>query len=359
MAVARRVIGPRRLHRLTRCRRLHLRVIQRTNDSGRIRSRGARAGAGVGVWLLATIVLVVVVLSPWAFASVEMPGGTRMARWSAQNLQLSLLPPAWLRDTSADARVEAARTAGEHVPGRALGTDRIGRDVAARLVAGSALSLALGLSAAVVATAIGVCWGSAAAWFGGPVDAALMRTVDVLYALPSILLATLLGVAVDGFAERTLVDASPGLRLGLNLLTMLVAIAGVGWLTMSRVVRGQVLSLRERAFIEASRAAGAGSGHIFLRHLLPNLAGPVAAYAALAVPAAILSESFLSFLGIGIRDPLPSLGNLAADGLPELNLVKGRWWLLVPPCAVIALALLSLNFAADRLRDRLDPASAG
>jgi ABC-type dipeptide/oligopeptide/nickel transport system permease subunit len=311
------------------------------------------------VWLLAMIVGAVVVLSPWAFASVEMPGGARMPRWSAQNLQLSLLPPAWMRDAAADARVEAARVTGEHVPGRLLGTDRIGRDVAARLVAGSALSLALGLAAAVVATAIGVCWGAAAAWFAGPVDATLMRIVDVLYALPSILLATLLGVAVDGFAERTLGDASPGLRLALNLLTMLVAIAGVGWLTMSRVVRGQVLSLRERAFIEAARAAGAGSAHIFRKHLLPNLAGPVAAYAALAVPAAILSESFLSFLGIGIRDPLPSLGNLAADGLPELNLVKGRWWLLAPPCVVIAMALLSLNFAADRLRDRLDPASAG
>ena len=332
---------------------------QRTTSQAGLRARAAHAGAGVGVWLLATIVGVVALLSPWAFASVEMPGGARMARWSAQNLQLSLLPPVWMRDAAADARVETARVAGEHVPGRVLGTDRIGRDVAARLVAGSALSLALGLAAAVVATAIGVCWGAAAAWFAGPVDATLMRIVDVLYALPSILLATLLGVAVDGFAERTLGDTSPGLRLVLNLLTMLVAIAGVGWLTMSRVVRGQVLSLRERAFIEAARAAGAGSAHIFRKHLLPNLAGPVAAYAALAVPAAILSESFLSFLGIGIRDPLPSLGNLAADGLPELNLVKGRWWLLAPPCAVIALALLSLNFAADRLRDRLDPASAG
>jgi len=334
-------------------------VIQRTNDQSGIRSRAAHAGAGVGVWLLASIVGLVALLSPWSFARVEMPGGARMARWSAQNLQLSLLPPVWMGDVAAEARVEAARAAGEHVPGRMLGTDRIGRDVAARLVAGSALSLALGRAAAVVATAIGVCWGSAAAWFAGPVDAALMRIVDVLYALPSILLATLLGVAVDGFAERTLGDASPGMRLALNLLTMLVAIAGVGWLTMSRVVRGQVLSLRERAFIEAARAAGAGSAHIFRKHLLPNLAGPVAAYAALAVPAAILSESFLSFLGIGIRDPLPSLGNLAADGLPELNLVKGRWWLLAPPCAVIAMALLSLNFAADRLRDRLDPASAG
>jgi len=128
-------------------------VIQRTNDQSGIRSRAAHAGAGVGVWLLASIVGLVALLSPWAFARVEMPGGARMARWSAQNLQLSLLPPVWMGDVAAEARVEAARAAGEHVPGRMLGTDRIGRDVAARLVAGSALSLALGLAAAVVATA--------------------------------------------------------------------------------------------------------------------------------------------------------------------------------------------------------------
>lgn len=316
-------------------------------------------GGGVGVWLLSGLLVMVALLSPWAFGSVALPGGAHAARWSAQNLQLSLLPPSWMSDAASVARVQAAEAAGQYVPGRLLGTDRIGRDVLARVVAGSAISLTLGIAAALVATAVGVAWGTAAAWFGGRTDAWLMRSVDVLYALPSILLATLLSVAVDGLADRFLRDVSPTLRQGINLLTMLVAVAGVGWLTMSRVVRGQVLSLRERAFVEAARAMGAGSPRIFWGHLLPNLAGPVAAYAALAVPAAILSESFLSFLGIGIREPLPSLGNLAADGLPELNLVKGRWWLLLPPCGVVAFALLSLNFAADRLRDRLDPASAG
>lgn len=311
------------------------------------------------MWLLAALVGAVVALAPWAFGRVAVPGGAHAPRWSAQNLQLSLLPPVWMQDAAATERVERAMAAGQYVPGRMLGSDRIGRDVLARVVAGSAISLTLGIGSALVASAVGVAWGTAAAWFGGRVDAWLMRSVDVLYALPSILLATLLSVAVDGMADRSLGDVSPVLRQSINLLTMLVAVAGVGWLTMSRVVRGQVLSLRERAFVEAARAMGAGSWRIFWRHLLPNLAGPVAAYAALAVPAAILSESFLSFLGIGIREPLPSLGNLAADGLPELNLVKGRWWLLAPPCGVVALALLTLNFAADRLRDRLDPASAG
>ena len=309
--------------------------------------------------MLLSLAVLVAAASPWAFGHVALPGGSSQPRWSAQNLQLSLLPPRWQWDAAASERVRRQQESGAFVPAASLGTDRVGRDMLARLVAGSAISLALGLASAVVATVIGVLWGASAAWWGGRADGALMRTVDVLYALPSILLATLLGVAVDGMADRWLGDVPPAARQAVNLLTMLVAIAGVGWLTMSRVVRGQVLSLRERAFVEAARAAGAGGGRIFLRHLLPNLAGPVAAYAALTVPAAILSESFLSFLGIGIRDPLPSLGNLAASGLPELNLVKGRWWLLVPPCAVVALALLSLNFAADRLRDRLDPASAG
>ncbi len=314
---------------------------------------------GAGVWMLLSLLTLVALSTPWAFARVPLSAQVSAPRWSAGNLQLSLMAPSWMADAAARQRAQLARDAGQYVPEMLLGTDRLGRDVFARLCAGSLISLALGISAALVATAVGVLWGAAAAWFGGAVDGGLMRVVDVLYALPSMLLVTLLGVAVDGFAERVFGDFAPASRQALNFVTMMAAIAGVGWLTMSRVVRGQVLSLRERPFVEAARAAGAGTPRIFWRHLLPNLAGPVAAYAALAVPTAILSESFLSFLGIGIRDPLPSLGNLAADGLPELNLVKARWWLLAPPCAVVAFALLTLNFAADRIRERLDPASAG
>ncbi len=326
------------------------------------RLRGGRATSnrlGVGMWLLLTLLGLVALSTPWAFGQVTLSGNVDAPRWAAGNLQLSLMPPLWMADQADLDRVQKASHAHQFVPAMLLGTDRLGRDVFARLCAGSAMSLSLGLCAALVATAVGVMWGTAAAWFGGHMDSALMRSVDVLYALPSMLLVTLLGVAVDGFAERVFGDFSPTSRQVLNFFTMLVAISGVGWLTMSRVVRGQVLSLRERPYVEAARAAGAGTRRIFWWHLLPNLAGPVAAYAALAVPGAILSESFLSFLGIGIRDPLPSLGNLAAAGLPELNLVKGRWWLLLPPCAVVAFALLTLNFAADRLRDRLDPASSG
>jgi ABC-type dipeptide/oligopeptide/nickel transport system permease subunit len=182
-----------------------------------------------------------------------------------------------------------------------------------------------------------------------------MRIVDILFGLPSILLVVLLAVAVDGFLERRGADLSPVARQAINIATLLVAIGGVSWLTMARVIRGQVLSLKAKPFMEACRAIGVSPARQFVAHLLPNLIGPITVYAALAVPAAILSESFLSFLGIGVREPLPSWGNLAAEGLGELNTVQSRWWLLAAPCAAIALTLVSLNFLGDELRERFDP----
>lgn len=182
-----------------------------------------------------------------------------------------------------------------------------------------------------------------------------MRLVDILFGLPSILLVVLIAVAVDGFLERRGADLPGALRQTVNIATLLVAIGGVSWLTMARVIRGQVLALRARPFMEACRAIGVGGRRQFTAHLLPNLVGPIAVYAALAVPAAILSESFLSFLGIGVREPLPSWGNLAAEGLGELNTVRSRWWLLAAPCAAIGLTLVALNFLGDELRERFDP----
>jgi ABC-type dipeptide/oligopeptide/nickel transport system permease subunit len=148
-------------------------------------------------------------------------------------------------------------------------------------------------------------------------------------------------------------------RMLLNLGTLLIAIGGVSWLTMARVIRGQVLSLKERPFVEAARAIGASPQRIFFRHLLPNLAGTIIVYATLTVPQAILQESFLSFLGIGVQPPMPSWGTLAADGLGELNPYKSNWWLLVFPSLLLCLTLLSLNFLGEGLRERLDPKSAG
>jgi len=140
-----------------------------------------------------------------------------------------------------------------------------------------------------------------------------------------------------------------------NIMTLLVAIGGVNWLTMARVIRGQVLSLKQQPFMEACRAIGVPLPRQFFRHLLPNLLGPIIVYATLAVPSAILSESFLSFLGIGVKEPLPSWGNLAASGLNELNVVRARWWLLLWPCLLIAITLLALNFVGEGLRERFDP----
>lgn len=293
---------------------------------------------------------------PWTFATVTAPGEPPARRYDAGNIDLSLLPPLWL-GTSADdhARIERAEREKRYIPGRLLGSDRQGRDVFARLLAGGAISLMVGFSAAALAMVIGTAYGALAGFKGGRVDSVLMRAVDILFGLPSILLVVLLAVAVNGRLDAIGDRIAPWMRQAIELLTLLVAIGGVSWLTMARVIRGQVLSLKAQPFIEAARAIGVPPAAQFRRHLLPNLFGPIAVYATLAVPSAILSESFLSFLGIGIRDPLPSWGNLAADALSELNTVSSRWWLLAAPCLLIAMALMSLNFVGDALRQRLDP----
>jgi ABC-type dipeptide/oligopeptide/nickel transport system permease subunit len=316
--------------------------------------RLGRAGR-IGLAVLALIVLACVATLPWSAGKVRS-GATEFSRYEASNLSLNLLPPIWRSlDEDAARRIEAAHAAGNYVPGRVLGTDRLGRDVLARLLAGGAISLLVGLSAAAISVVVGTMYGSLSGAAGGRTDAVLMRLVDILFGLPSILLVVLLAVAVDGVIERAGADLGPAARQAINIATLLVAIGGVSWLTMARVIRGQVLSLRAKPFMEACRAIGVGAPRQFTAHLLPNLVGPIAVYAALAVPAAILSESFLSFLGIGVREPLPSWGNMAADGLGELNTVDSRWWLLVAPCLAIALTLVSLNFLGDELRERFDP----
>jgi len=144
-------------------------------------------------------------------------------------------------------------------------------------------------------------------------------------------------------------------RTAFDLLTLLVAIGGVSWLTMARVIRGQVMSLKNQPFVEAARAIGAPGRRIFARHLLPNLVGPIVVYTTLTVPQAILQESFLSFLGIGVKTPLPSWGNLAADGLEQMNPYQSSWWLLLFPCLLLGLTLLAMNFVGEALREALDP----
>jgi ABC-type dipeptide/oligopeptide/nickel transport system permease subunit len=278
-------------------------------------------------------------------------------------------------------------------PSFVLGSDVLGRSLLWRLLVGGAISLLVGLGASAVAVFIGVTYGAVAGYVGGRVDSVMMRIVDVMYGLPTVLLVVLLAVAsdamVDNYVNRNSerrawvvaqgVDGGrearvelekkaselhpprelPLPRTAIDLTLLFAAIGGVSWLTMARVIRGQVISLKARPFVDAARAVGASPTRIFVRHLLPNLVGPIVVYATLMVPQAILQESFLSFLGMGVKPPLPSWGTLAADALPELNPYRSHWWLLVFPCVMLAVTLLSLNFVGEALRERLDPKGRG
>ncbi len=232
-----------------------------------------------------------------------------------------------------------------------FGRDELGRPMISRCLLGGCISLGIGTAAAAIAVVLGVSVGLIAGFQGGWLDGLLMRFVDIMYGLPYILLIILFKIALEVPLATLL--GSPRVA---NLVVLFLAIGLVSWLTMARVVRGQVLSLRTLPFIEAARALGVPQWRIFLRHLLPNLVGPIIVYATLTIPQAILQESFLSFLGIGVAAPMPTWGSLAADGLtPGLNPLEPRWWLLLFPCILLVITLLSLNFLGDGLRDLLDP----
>ncbi|HMP62518.1 MAG TPA: ABC transporter permease subunit, partial [Phenylobacterium sp.] len=219
--------------------------------------------------------------------------------------------------------------------GHLLGADSLGRDLLARLLTGLRVSLAIGLVATTVSLIIGVAWGAVAGYVGGRVDEIMMRVVDVLYSLPFIFFVILLMVT-----------------FGSNIILIFVAIGAVEWLTMSRIVRGQTLSLKHKEFVEAARAAGLGTGGIIGRHIIPNLLGPVVVYVTLTIPAVILAESFLSFLGLGVQPPMASLGTLIAGGAQDMELA---WWLLVFPSLTMVVTLMCFNFIGDGLRDAIDP----
>ena len=254
-----------------------------------------------GLFVLAGLLLLAV-LAPWLSPY----------SYSAQDLALGPTPPS------------AAHW---------LGSDLFGRDLLTRMIYGSRISLAVGFIATAVALLIGVTWGALAGYLGGRADALMMRIVDILYALPFTIFIILLMVV-----------------FGNNIILLFLAIGAVEWLTMARIVRGQVLHIKQQDYIEAAVSLGASRLRIILKHVLPNVAGPVIVYATLTVPNVILLESFLSFLGLGIQPPQSSWGLLIAYGVETMEEYP---WLLLFPAALLALTLFSLNFLGDGLRDAL------
>lgn len=257
--------------------------------------------AGLAVLI---VMVVLALLTPWIAPY----------SYEEQDLSLGATPPSW-----------------EHW----MGTDIFGRDQLTRVLYGSRISLMVGFIATSVALCIGVAWGTVAGYVGGRLDAAMMRFVDVLYALPFTIFIILLTVV-----------------FGRSMLLLFLAIGAVEWLTMARIVRGQVMAIKHQEFIEAAVAMGMSRGRIMLRHVAPNILGPIIIYTTLTIPSVILLESFLSFLGLGIQPPESSWGSLISYGVETMEEYP---WLLIFPAATLSITLFALNFLGDGLRDALDP----
>ena len=240
---------------------------------------------------------------------------------------------------------------GEKVFPHIFGTDAHGRDYAIRVIYGTRVSLLVGFFASIIVLIIGVVYGSISGFYGGKVDLIMMRIVDIIYSLPDLLIIILLSVVLRQ-TVTTLIEGTVLAKVGVGMISIFIVFALLYWVSMARMVRGQILSIKQQDYVLAARSIGAKGGHIIKRHMLPNCISVIIISTALQIPSAIFTESFLSFLGLGVNIPMPSLGSLASDALAGIYSYAYR---LVIPAIAICLIVLSLNLLGDGLRDAFDP----
>ena len=247
---------------------------------------------------------------------------------------------------------------GEKVFPHVFGTDRYGRDIMVRTMFATRVSMIIGLTAALIVLVIGALYGSISGFFGGTVDVVMQRIVDVIYSLPDVLIILLIATAMGPHVTQFITDhqgfflAEFFKKVGPNLMGMFIAFACLYWVGMSRIIRGQILTLKKQEYVTAARALGASSGRIIKRHLLPNCIGQIVATTCLQIPSAIFTESFMSFLGVGVLAPLTSLRSMCSDALCGISTYPYR---LIIPAIIISIMILSFNLFGDGLRDALDP----
>ena len=256
----------------------------------------------------------------------------------------------YLRPFEYSAKEQARMAAGQKVFPHIMGTDNLGRDYAIRVIYGTRISLMVGFISALIVVCIGILYGAVSGYFGGKVDLIMMRIVDIIYSLPDVLIVILLSVAIKDIISTSKSDLI--VRLGAGMISIFIVFGLLYWVGMARQVRGQILSIKEQEYVLASKAAGASAMHIILKHMIPNCISVIIITAAMQIPSAIFTESFLSFVGMGVSIPMPSLGSLASDA--RSGLVSYPYMLLFPALTIF-LIVLSFNLLGNGLRDAFDP----